>query len=184
MQRVLFSTAASLAAMAFVVAPATAATEIVLEGNPVNDTLSGNFGANVIGPGMFTSEFFFDVPEEGAVSSTVSTIIVRGFADIDFTSVMLNGTPFTLTNGADGSEFGTISNLFVNAGRQDLVVSGMVADGVGSFGGTISFVPETMGAVPEPGTWALMLLGFAAVGFSLRRRKPEARETRVRYNFA
>lgn len=26
-------------------------------------------------------------------------------------------------------------------------------------------------AVPEPGTWAMMLLGFGAVGFSLRRRR-------------
>ena len=27
------------------------------------------------------------------------------------------------------------------------------------------------GAVPEPGTWAMMLLGFGAVGFAMRRRK-------------
>ena len=30
------------------------------------------------------------------------------------------------------------------------------------------------GAVPEPGTWAMMLLGFGAVGYSLRRRKRPA----------
>ena len=28
-----------------------------------------------------------------------------------------------------------------------------------------------VGAVPEPGTWALMLIGFGAVGASLRRRR-------------
>ena len=27
-------------------------------------------------------------------------------------------------------------------------------------------------AVPEPGTWAMMLLGFGAVGFSVRRKRP------------
>jgi hypothetical protein len=38
----------------------------------------------------------------------------------------------------------------------------------------------TIGAVPEPGTWALMLLGFGFVGASLRSRKN--RDTvRVRY---
>ena len=29
---------------------------------------------------------------------------------------------------------------------------------------------ESSGAVPEPSTWALMLLGFGAVGFMMRRR--------------
>lgn len=31
-----------------------------------------------------------------------------------------------------------------------------------------------LGAVPEPGTWVMMLLGFGAIGASLRRRKPIA----------
>lgn len=31
-------------------------------------------------------------------------------------------------------------------------------------------------AVPEPGTWAMMLLGFGAVGFAIRRRKAAGRE--------
>lgn len=34
----------------------------------------------------------------------------------------------------------------------------------------ISLVSAT-GAVPEPSTWAMMLMGFGAIGFSLRRRK-------------
>jgi hypothetical protein len=28
--------------------------------------------------------------------------------------------------------------------------------------------------VPEPGTWAMMLLGFGALGFAIRRRKSSA----------
>jgi len=27
-------------------------------------------------------------------------------------------------------------------------------------------------AVPEPSTWAMMLLGFGAIGFSMRRKRP------------
>lgn len=36
--------------------------------------------------------------------------------------------------------------------------------------------------VPEPSTWAMMLLGFGAIGFGMRRRKAAA--PRVNYNFA
>jgi choice-of-anchor C domain-containing protein len=35
-------------------------------------------------------------------------------------------------------------------------------------------------AVPEPATWAMMLLGFGAVGFGLRKRKAGQGETRLR----
>ena len=36
---------------------------------------------------------------------------------------------------------------------------------------SIASRPGTIGAVPEPGTWAMMLLGFGAIGFSMRRRR-------------
>lgn len=34
----------------------------------------------------------------------------------------------------------------------------------------VAFSPDT-GAVPEPSTWAMMLFGFGAVGFAMRRRR-------------
>jgi hypothetical protein len=34
---------------------------------------------------------------------------------------------------------------------------------------------QTAAAVPEPATWALMLMGFGAVGYSMRRRRSTAR---------
>lgn len=36
---------------------------------------------------------------------------------------------------------------------------------------SIASVPGTNSAVPEPGTWAMMLLGFGAIGYSMRRRR-------------
>lgn len=37
---------------------------------------------------------------------------------------------------------------------------------------SIASVPrDVTGAVPEPGTWAMMLLGFGAIGLSVRRRR-------------
>jgi hypothetical protein len=37
------------------------------------------------------------------------------------------------------------------------------------FEGTVSF--DTVSAVPEPSTWAMMLLGFAGIGYGVYRRK-------------
>jgi len=40
--------------------------------------------------------------------------------------------------------------------------------------GNESFTLNVSAAVPEPGTWAMMLLGFGAIGVAMRRRKPTA----------
>lgn len=42
----------------------------------------------------------------------------------------------------------------------------------GAYGAALDNV--AVNAVPEPATWALMLIGFAAVGFGMRRRAPSA----------
>ncbi len=44
-----------------------------------------------------------------------------------------------------------------------------------------SLTISAVGAVPEPATWAMMLLGFGAVGFALRRRR---QTTTVRFQTA
>ena len=36
-------------------------------------------------------------------------------------------------------------------------------------------------AVPEPSTWAMMIVGLGLMGFSLRRNKAGAQRTTVRY---
>ncbi|WP_445193754.1 PEPxxWA-CTERM sorting domain-containing protein [Sphingomonas sp. Tas61C01] len=50
-------------------------------------------------------------------------------------------------------------------------------DGYGEYIGQRSArvtLSPLIGAVPEPGTWLLMLLGFGAIGLHLRRRAPDA----------
>ena len=79
-----------------------------------------------------------------------------GIFSPNFTYTILNGTGRFL--GASGTFLGSGS---INAPLQQLNLQ---------FAGTIN-AP----AVPEPGTWAMMLLGFASVGFAMRRKRNLAR---------
>jgi len=52
-----------------------------------------------------------------------------------------------------------------------------------SFSGEVSFEPARAGpAIPEPATWAMMILGFFGAGCAVRRRNEPARAHRVALN--
>jgi hypothetical protein len=103
----------------------------------------------------------------------------------------INGT-FSLDFG-DDEIFGSVTGLATPTGTPlltdlDLTYTilggtGVYADASGSFGGiaisrlepgvgsrfSLDFV-GSVNAVPEPGTWMMMLVGFGAIGFTMRRR--------------
>lgn len=88
-----------------------------------------------------------------------------------------------LLNGSGQNKFliyGDNNELF-----RSITFTGYIGDGATRTDGMIHSVKQvgvdSVGAVPEPSTWAMMLLGFGAVGFGMRRRKPNPR---VRVNFA
>jgi len=77
------------------------------------------------------------------------------------------GTPFIFTNP-----------VFVNG---ENVIEFQVENGSGLSGNPLGLqVNSLLSAVPEPGTWMLMILGLGAVGFAMRRRQTSA----VRFQFA
>lgn len=64
---------------------------------------------------------------------------------------------------------------FAPLGFNNLISSGPQFASLGS-GNWSSFMAKggtlgTIGGVPEPGTWAMMLIGFGGIGFSMRRKK-------------
>jgi PEP-CTERM motif len=95
------------------------------------------------------------------------------------------------TTGVTGIEFALPDSLFegpigttgVNAGLSPgdpLYLRISQSFGYTAVGGTANFGPDDLGvvtltaSVPEPSTWAMMVLGFAGVGFMAYRRKSAA----------
>ena len=121
----------------------------------------------------FTEWLTFTNDVAGIYALTLDT----SSSGIDFTSAILTGPggPYELIEEVDNgiSEFWNLSNLSLDAGTYVLTINGDNSS-TGSLGGTVTIDtvgPGQHGAVPEPGTWTMMLLGFGAAGHAMRRRK-------------
>lgn len=138
-------------------------------------TCAGTAPCDFSESGTFTTPDGFDT-----VTGTISTSFNAGDAstNINFSSVLLNGAAFTLSPNGD-FEFGSLPlNLLVPGGTNTLTVNGTTT-GNGSFAGTLTFGNSS--ALPEPGTWAMMLLGFGMIGAGMRRQKDKAARLNIRY---
>jgi hypothetical protein len=161
--------AASAAALSLAATAAGAAT--FENWGPVasDGSFSGSFGDTGIMTPTFSDVFDLTLPT-GTSSFTInSTFTTDPANDINFTSVTFNGQDFTI--GSTGqNEFRFLNDVNVTAGAtQHLVVNG-TSGGNGSYDGVISFTPVVTG-VPEPASWALMIMGFGGLGAVLRTRR-------------
>jgi hypothetical protein len=184
-----------LAAAAFAYAPSASAAdflpgdpEFTVSGNALSgtDTVSG--AINRVGlTGSQTDNFRFRIGPVGAAPIGLgSGSLITSFSNTGATSMLFNSVTFN--NGVNtfivpitalgAGSFGTLSNIPIFSGNVNTLSVNWTATGNASYGGQLTFVP---GGIPEPMTWAMMILGFAAVGFAMRRRNNEV--TRVRYAF-
>ena len=83
-----------------------------------------------------------------------------GTADIMFTVAGIDFSDFVKSTNGHPSVFFAIDVLGTN---------GKTGDIGSEFSGAV--VTATVAAVPEPSTWAMMLLGFIGVGFTAYRRR-------------
>jgi hypothetical protein len=176
MNRAIFSSVAAIAA--FAIAPAaTAAVFPVGSANfgaspGPNGTFAGAFFNTGLAAGTFTDTFTFTLPTSGLGSGTVttSTTVVGSPTDVDFTSVFINGTSATITRlGAGAFEVAFANMVPITAGILNTLTVNGVSRGGGAYGGQLSFIPTA--AIPEPATWAMMLVGFGMVGAATRYRR-------------
>lgn len=155
------------------------------------------------GPGAVSKALSFDVQGSGAFTAVFS--FVNPFASataggsavfnfdpdvVSFTSGNISGGGSVATvNGTSGASI-QIDRLGLLQGLQTMSISGTLtpsnAPGGNSFariGGQLTLT-GTAGIVPEPATWALFILGFGAIGATLRRRSGAVRVSKAQLHFA
>ena len=145
-----------------------AGTTVAVTGpTTVGNTTTIGFSTASLATPTFSENVVFTNTLSGLYAITVGT----SSSAVDFTSIILSGLSGSYSlvkNFDDGTqEQWGLSNLTLNPDQYTLNIMGNNS-AAGSLGGSI-----TISAVPEPGTWAFMLLGFGAMGFAMRRSRKQ-----------
>ncbi len=151
---------------------ANAAT--VIETVPSTITLSGN--------GSVTFNFADVVNANQFISASGGSVNAPEGGDFKVAVNYLNGTSFTLFTGTQQRQ--TTFNLSTLLGSSIPLgtINGLTfTTSPGSLQGFAQFLTIPTGttfsfgtaaaAVPEPASWAMMLMGFGAIGYGMRRRR-------------
>ena len=168
MKNILLATVAG--SMLLAAAPlANAATVLNFTFAPDGNSAVASFNSSGAGT-TFADSYTFTLPA-GFASTSLTTAAVNGMTDTAFTSVLLNGNLLT-TNSSGSIDAKSLLNVAVNPGANTLTVNG-TSGGLYSYGGNISFA-KLQASVPEPASWALMILGFGGLGGALRTKRRAA----------
>ena len=161
-----------MGATALAMASAASATETYtqIDSTFLNANGTSMFGANVSHQTSIADAFSFTLDGDNAANAQVSSIMFRNI-DIDFTSIYIDVNDaahrFVQTQFDPKTETWDLASVFLSAGTHTIYVNGNVVGSShnGSYVGNLNIA-----AVPEPATWGMMLIGFGAIGWQLRRR--------------
>jgi hypothetical protein len=171
------ATAMTVATAANATLVITTPTSVSVSGPSTTDSINYTFGysdSDTNSPFSETVSWVNDLA--GIYAITLSTVAtsVNGPTDVDITAAFVTGTGIGSPLSLSANPFNTdlienyaLAGQALGAGTYTLTVQGTRGDS-GSFGGNVAFEAA---AVPEPATWAMMLLGFGAIGWQLRRRR-------------
>ena len=170
MNKIAFALTALAATALSTAAPA--ATTIVTHGDPVITLSSGTFTDTVSGKsGSFMDTFDFAAPLGFTLqSASITAANVAGGAKITFGSITLNGINFL----ADAGGSFHLDDQPLLANNHIIVNGSYFSPNFKKFSSTFTGSLAFSGGVPEPATWALMLLGIGGIGAGMRRRNVSA----------
>lgn len=133
---------------------------------------SADFGQNQLFPsGVFFSDYSFSLPAgssgNGEVNITSTDISIEAFTLYDPSNQIIVGGPIFLSTTSASLSFSGLAAPVIYT----LHILGLNADmrHFGSYTGSVVISP-VISSVPEPKTYAMMLLGLGLMGFAARRR--------------
>ncbi len=136
-----------------------AAGSVVVSGS----TTTVNFGQNPVSNPTFSGSFTFS----NTVADLYNIVISTSTPGVTFTSASLTGPggPFPLGLFPDNTSL-KLANAALAVGSYTFSFSGNNGNTGGALTGNVTITP-----LPEPATWAMMLLGFGAIGLTIRSRR-------------
>jgi len=130
---------------------------------------SADYGAHT-GTQAVDDSFVFTIPQDGLGSGNFSTSFTVNSNKFTLTDILFNGQSYfsQVTIGSHGYSLSIDDPLPIQANIQNtLEIIGSV-EGINGYSGNLTFAA---GSVPEASTWAMLVLGFGAVGAAVRRRR-------------
>jgi hypothetical protein len=188
-------------AAAFPAAPAAAATMFTFDAgssfvNITNNNTSCIFGSCTLSAGLATPFETFSLDVGQSRTFDFARILVSGgfgtgSADLDARLAFLTPTAGPAGTGGEANYL-RLGGIFTPGALAGSLIWDTPSQQITALNGTkftvsfgnlvgaqfanrvfapVTITLDSVGAVPEPATWAMLILGFGAVGYSVRRRR-------------
>jgi len=115
----------------------------------------------------FTDRFLFTIPQNGSASGSISTSFSSLNNSLVIDKLFINGVEYAVPSSGSGQST-TVGGINILKNVQNVIEVQGHTTGANGYSGTATF---TAGAVPEPATWGMIVVGFGAMGAAMRRRQ-------------